>query len=96
MTGATAKSKPKSTKLDEKELARLQKQDYWLRISRAKLVMDLIFVCEFTRTEVGISEKITYTMDITSLRTLLYQTGSGHCERLDWTVVGYSQASDGD
>lgn len=44
MTGATAKSKPKSTKIDEKELARLQKQDYWLQISRAKLVMDLIFV----------------------------------------------------
>lgn len=48
MTGATANSKPKSTKLDEKELARLQKQDYWLQISRAKLVMDLIFVCEYS------------------------------------------------
>ncbi|KAF9452055.1 hypothetical protein P691DRAFT_661841 [Macrolepiota fuliginosa MF-IS2] len=44
LTGATAKSKPKSTKIDEKELARLQKQDYWLQISRAKLFMDLIFV----------------------------------------------------
>ncbi|KAJ3575166.1 hypothetical protein NP233_g1268 [Leucocoprinus birnbaumii] len=44
MTGATSKSQPKATKIDEKELARLQKQDYWLQISRAKLVMDLIFV----------------------------------------------------
>ncbi|KAG6855023.1 hypothetical protein C0991_005952 [Blastosporella zonata] len=44
MTGTTAKSKPKGTKLDEKELSRLRKQDYWLQISRAKLVMDLIFV----------------------------------------------------
>ncbi|KXN86357.1 hypothetical protein AN958_10219 [Leucoagaricus sp. SymC.cos] len=44
MTGATAKSKPKSTKIDEKELARLQKQDYWLQVTRAKLAMDLIFV----------------------------------------------------
>uniref|UniRef100_A0A8H8CLH1 Uncharacterized protein n=1 Tax=Psilocybe cubensis TaxID=181762 RepID=A0A8H8CLH1_PSICU len=44
MTGATAKSKPKSTKLDEKELARLRKQDYWLQVTRAKLLMDLIFV----------------------------------------------------
>lgn len=45
MTGATAKSKPKTSKLDEKELSRLQKQDYWLQVSRAKLAMDLIFVC---------------------------------------------------
>jgi len=44
MTGATAKSKPKSSKIDEKELSRLRKQDYWLQITRAKLVMDLIFV----------------------------------------------------
>ncbi|KAG6911683.1 hypothetical protein DXG01_007933 [Tephrocybe rancida] len=40
----TAKSKPKGAKLDEQELSRLRKQDYWLQISRAKLVMDLIFV----------------------------------------------------
>ncbi|KAG6890900.1 hypothetical protein C0995_000857 [Termitomyces sp. Mi166 len=45
MTGVTAKSRSKGTKIDEKELARLRKQDYWLQISRAKLVMDLIFVC---------------------------------------------------
>ncbi|KII95358.1 hypothetical protein PLICRDRAFT_150026 [Plicaturopsis crispa FD-325 SS-3] len=44
MTGATAKSKPTTSKLDEKELGRLHKQDYWLQIGRAKLVMDLIFV----------------------------------------------------
>ncbi|KAF8897369.1 hypothetical protein BD779DRAFT_1667359 [Infundibulicybe gibba] len=44
MTGATAKSKPKISKIDEKELSRLQKQDYWLQVTRAKLVMDLIFV----------------------------------------------------
>ena len=45
MTGATAKSNPKLSELDEKELARLQRQDHWLKMSRAKLVMDLIFVC---------------------------------------------------
>ncbi|KAJ7937209.1 hypothetical protein B0H13DRAFT_2424866 [Mycena leptocephala] len=44
MAAATAKSKPASSKLDEKELSRLQKQDYWLQVTRAKLVMDLIFV----------------------------------------------------
>jgi hypothetical protein len=45
MTGATAKSKPKASKIDENELARLRRQDYWLQIVRAKLVMDLVFVC---------------------------------------------------
>lgn len=46
MTGATAKSKPKLSKLDDKELSRLKKQDYWLQVTRAKLLMDLIFVCK--------------------------------------------------
>jgi hypothetical protein len=44
MTGATAKSKPKISKMDDKELSRLKKQDYWLQVTRAKLLMDLIFV----------------------------------------------------
>ncbi|PCH41414.1 hypothetical protein WOLCODRAFT_70197 [Wolfiporia cocos MD-104 SS10] len=44
MTGATTKSNPASNKIDEKELARLQKQDYWIQITRLKLLMDLIFV----------------------------------------------------
>lgn len=44
MAGATAKSTPKASKTDERELARLHKQNYWLRISQVKLVMDLIFV----------------------------------------------------
>ena len=30
---------------DEQELVKLRNQRYWLRISRAKLLMDLIFVC---------------------------------------------------
>ncbi|KIM91036.1 hypothetical protein PILCRDRAFT_161426 [Piloderma croceum F 1598] len=44
MSGATAKSKPTASKIDDEELSRLRTKDYWLRISRAKLVMDLIFV----------------------------------------------------
>ncbi|KAF7352932.1 hypothetical protein MVEN_01260500 [Mycena venus] len=44
MTAATSKSKPASSKQDEKELSRLQKQEYWLQMTRAKLAMDLIFV----------------------------------------------------
>jgi hypothetical protein len=44
LDGATSKSQPKLAKLDEKELARLQRNSYWLQVSRAKLTMDLIFV----------------------------------------------------
>jgi len=42
--GASAKSKPAVSKLDERELSRLSRQDYWLQVTRAKLLMDLIFV----------------------------------------------------
>jgi len=44
MSGATAKSQPTAHKIDEMELSRLRTKDYWLQISRAKLLMDLIFV----------------------------------------------------
>lgn len=44
MLGATNKSNPTANKLDRKELERLQRQDYWIKISRMKLFMDLIFV----------------------------------------------------
>lgn len=44
MSGASTKSKPSISKIDEQELSRLQRQDYWLQVTRAKLVMDLIFV----------------------------------------------------
>ena len=46
MSGATAKSAPRNTKIDDRELKLLQKQAYWLQVQRTKLVMDLIFVCE--------------------------------------------------
>ncbi|KAI0334742.1 hypothetical protein GY45DRAFT_1241871 [Cubamyces sp. BRFM 1775] len=42
--GATSKSNPTASKLDEKELVRLQRQDYWIQVTRLKLLMDLIFV----------------------------------------------------
>ncbi|CAL1702275.1 unnamed protein product [Somion occarium] len=44
MTGATAKSNPSANKVDQKELERLQRQDYWIQITRMKLLMDLIYV----------------------------------------------------
>ncbi len=47
MSGATAKSRPTVSKIDDKQLSRLRNKDYWLQISRAKLVMDLIFVCAY-------------------------------------------------
>jgi len=36
----------RTTKEDEEEVGRLEEQEYWLGIVRAKLMMDLIFVCE--------------------------------------------------
>lgn len=53
MSGATAKSKPKSSKIDEKELSRLRNQDYWLQVTRVKLLMDLIFVCKCSMRSQG-------------------------------------------
>ncbi|CCM02842.1 uncharacterized protein FIBRA_04954 [Fibroporia radiculosa] len=44
MGGATAKSNPAASKVDETELGRLQRQDYWIQVTRLKLLMDLIFV----------------------------------------------------
>jgi len=44
MAGTTEKSKSRSSKFDEKELVKLQKKDYWLQVTRLKLIMDLIFV----------------------------------------------------
>jgi hypothetical protein len=59
MSGATAKSKGVSSKIDERELSRLQKQDFWLQMTRAKLFMDLIFVCELLSLSLpfGLKEK---------------------------------------
>ncbi|KAK7695674.1 hypothetical protein QCA50_000310 [Cerrena zonata] len=44
MTGATTKSNPSANRVDHKELERLQRQDYWIQVTRMKLLMDLIFV----------------------------------------------------
>jgi len=44
LAGVTAKSAPRNTKIDEAEMANLQRQDFWLKVQRAKLVMDLVFV----------------------------------------------------
>jgi len=43
-SGATTKSNPSANKTDETELERLRKQDYWLVVTRNKLILDLVFV----------------------------------------------------
>ncbi|KAI0069023.1 hypothetical protein BV25DRAFT_1874468 [Artomyces pyxidatus] len=54
MAGATAKSTPRNTKIDNKELQLLERQDYWLRVQRAKLFMDLAFVsCDVFKLKRG-------------------------------------------
>lgn len=44
MSGATAKSTPTNTKIDDTELQRLNQKMYWLQVTRTKLLMDLVFV----------------------------------------------------
>ncbi|KAI0049571.1 hypothetical protein FA95DRAFT_1581634 [Auriscalpium vulgare] len=44
MNGATAKSAPRNAKIDDKELRLLERQEYWLKVQRTKLLMDLVFV----------------------------------------------------
>ena len=46
MTGATTNSKSATSKAAERELEKLHKQDFWLRIQRTKLLLDLLFVCK--------------------------------------------------
>lgn len=88
MTGVTAKSKGKSTEKDEKELARLQNKDLWLQISRAKLMMDLIFVCEYRSAKRAWQE---YNEGHNRLRAVPDQTREGHRQSLHRSLIGYSQ-----
>lgn len=97
MSGVTAKSTPKSAKTDEKELVRLQRQDYWLQVSRAKLVMDLIFVCESLQLLWGwIRRTSNLRHGYNSLRTLPHQTSKGHRQSIHWPLVGYSKVCHND
>jgi hypothetical protein len=55
MAGQTAKSQPRNNQIDETEIGKLETQDYWLRVHRAKLLMDLIFVCQSYRLVVSVT-----------------------------------------
>ena len=52
--GASTKSNPSANKIDETELERLRKQDYWLVVTRNKLLLDLVFVCKFFGPNVSV------------------------------------------
>jgi hypothetical protein len=58
--GATTKSNPSANKNDDIELERLRKKDHWLVITRYKLFLDLIFVCQSPKAGLYL------TIDLTS------------------------------
>ena len=63
MSGASEKSRSTASKLAEKELEKLRRQDFWLRIQRTKLLLDLLFVCEYDyqmHSEMNLSFHIAY------------------------------------
>lgn len=72
--GATTKSNPSANKIDETELERLRKQDYWLVVTRNKLLLDLVFVCEFPSSEFC----LTTSQSLHSVGLLRCETGEDH------------------
>jgi hypothetical protein len=46
LAGVGVTTSKEGKEADEKELEKLKSQLYWMRITRWKLIMDLIFVCE--------------------------------------------------
>lgn len=86
MTGTTAKSTPKASKIDDKELTRLHRQGYWLRISRAKLVMDLIFVCT---SKLHTYQRINNKLMIYSLQSIPTEACKRISEDHCWSLCGY-------
>ena len=59
--GATTKSNPSANKIDQTELERLRKQDYWLVVTRNKLLLDLVFVCESHSPGFCLTGQLTFT-----------------------------------
>lgn len=66
MSGQTANSKSANTKAIEKEMEKLHRQDFWLRIQRTKLLMDLIFVCTSLASPSRLTSFLLYTYDLTA------------------------------
>jgi hypothetical protein len=59
----------------ERELEKLKRQYYWLQISRAKLLMDLIFVCESRYFGMGY-----HMLNASSVRVFQISTCSSACD----------------
>ena len=57
--GASTKSNPSASRIDNTELERLKKKDYWLVVTRNKLLLDLIFVCESPKALFRITSQLT-------------------------------------
>ena len=72
MTGATEKSKSTASKADEKELEKLHRQDFWLRIQRTKLLLDLLFVCTYFLPNILLAGSTRMTLHF-SLYCLAYE-----------------------
>ena len=88
MSGTTAKSNPSANKLDEKELGRLQRQDYWIQVTRLKLLMDLIFVCEcyIFEHDVGV-----YSLPRHSIRRVRVEARQRPSPNIRRSCIGHSQ-----
>jgi hypothetical protein len=85
VAGATGKSIP-GRKVDDRELQRLQEKDYWLQITRAKLLMDLIFVCQCHVYSVW----LLVLNCLVSLRRLQAQPGETICAVICWPCFCHS------
>ena len=57
--GASTKSNPSASRIDNTELERLKKKDYWLVVTRNKLLLDLIFVCESPKAVFCLTSQLT-------------------------------------
>ena|ERR1700685_3619324 len=90
MSGATAKSKPTASKIDDKELSRLRTKDYWLQVSRAKLVMDLIFVCMWSSSDILV---VFWLMSGHSIRHIQDQTRRRTRQGRHWSNGSHLEVS---
>jgi hypothetical protein len=85
VTGATGKSNP-YRKHETRELRRLQEKDYWMQITRAKLLADLVFVCALhaRRADAGADHPRQRTTCSSST------AASARCRRSPGSCPGYS------
>jgi hypothetical protein len=94
MSNGTIKTKPSTKKSDERELSRLRQKDYWLQVSRAKLIMDLIFVCESFLVEKSHAQKIDdFFFFLFSIRYLQVETRPRFNQGVYWPDIRHPEVS---